>query len=53
MTESGDLGSIPGAHVLLLGTGTHLPEAELGAWQIFKVAGGGVEEKAPGAEVVL
>lgn len=29
----------------VIATGTSLPEAELGAWQIFEVAGGGFREK--------
>lgn len=30
----------------VIATGTHLPEAELGAWQIFEVADGAFNEKA-------
>lgn len=30
----------------VLATGTSLPEAELGDWQIFAVAGGGFTEKS-------
>lgn len=37
----------PAAQVLA--TGTSLPEAELGAWQVFEVAGGAFTEKSPGA----
>ena len=30
----------------LIATGTHLPDAELGTWQVFEVADGAVSEKA-------
>lgn len=31
----------------VIATGTHLPDAELGAWQVFEVAQGAFAEKAP------
>ena len=31
----------------IIATGTRLPEAELGAWQVFEVAGGAFAEKEP------
>lgn len=35
----------------VIATGTRLPDAELGTWQIFEVANGGFTEKPVGAEV--
>ncbi len=34
----------------VIATGTHLPDAELGTWQIFDVVGGAVEEKTAKVE---
>lgn len=34
----------------IIATGTQLPEAELGTWQVFEVANGGVAEKLPDVE---
>jgi DNA replication and repair protein RecF len=31
----------------IIATGTHLPEAELGTWQVFEVADGALSEKVP------
>lgn len=31
----------------IIATGTHLPDAELGAWQVFEVNGGAFTEKVP------
>jgi DNA replication and repair protein RecF len=34
----------------IIATGTQLPEAELGTWQVFEVKDGAFEEKKPGGE---
>jgi DNA replication and repair protein RecF len=35
------------AEAQIIATGTHLPDADLGTWQVFEVSGGAFSEKVP------
>jgi DNA replication and repair protein RecF len=35
----------------VIATGTHLPDAELGTWQVFDVVGGAVTARSAGSEL--